>query len=255
MPALNFILNSHGQYLRKAPEFIQNNNSADPRFAQPYGVSNLTVTVPVNVALVFYTDILNQPEKESGTVFVTNKYPGKICHGEGSHKVYPGLKYAQDLPPVVVIGPDRIVPNFMFWSDESRNFHSGLSICQNQVEINIDQLGDRWMDHYEDEENPGGNFSILLSEVLNFIAYNHGNNFCYIHILACAGGVSSEGYNNHGPGMTDATFGMKGLSLNQSFGGKRHKHKKRRKKNTHKKKQRRRKSKKKNGRTKKNRKN
>ena len=189
------------------------------------------MTVPANVALVFYTDILNQPEKESGTVFVTNKYPGKICHGEGSHKVYPGLKYAQDLPPVVVLGTGRIVSNFMFWSDEPRNFHSGLSICQNQVEKNIDQLGDRWIDNYEDEENPGGNFSILLSEVLNFIVYNnHGNNFCYIHILACAGDVSSEWYNNHGPGMTDATFGMKGLTLNQSFGGKRRKHKKRRKK-------------------------
>ena len=217
----NLILNAHAAALTSPPQFIGGNNP--PPFNQPIGQNNMSITVPANIELLFYTDIYELKSSCSGELLVNVKNPGKVCYGRGQHENYPALTFDENFPPKRIIQGGGVVPNMALWSDHNGYFYSGLSICQQKGPIlNIDGLSDRW--------NDGGYpFKILLSEVLNYLNQHilhdpDSTDKFYIHLLMCSGGVEGvDTQGNHTLGNSDIgdlTYGMRALGTHSSFGGK-----------------------------------
>lgn len=229
MPSYNLILNAHAIVLgeeESGPKFVGGNNS--PPFNKPIGQNNMSITVPANIELVFYTDIYELTNSCSGKLSLNVKNPGRTCHGQGQHENYPALIFDANLPPKRIISGGGIVPNLALWSDKNGYFYSGMSTCKQKGSIlNIDSLSDRWTDG-------GYPFQILLSEVLNYLNLHilhepeKGTDKFYIHLLMCVGGV--QGVDTRGKhsayaelgnsGVGDVTYGMRALSTHPSFGGK-----------------------------------
>ena len=57
MSTYNLILNAHANKLINVPQYNSEGGFAPAPFNQPVGNNNMTVTVPSNVMLVYYTDI------------------------------------------------------------------------------------------------------------------------------------------------------------------------------------------------------
>lgn len=233
MSSYNLILNAHATALTDPPQFIGGNNA--PPFNQPIGQNNMSITVPTNIELVFYTDIYELKSSCSGELLVSVKNPGKICYGDGQHENYPALTFDTNFPPKRIIQGGGVVPNMALWSDQNGYFYSGLSICQQKGPIlNIDRLSDRW-------NNGRYPFKILLSEVLNYLNLHilyesDATDKFYIHLLMCSGGV--EGVDTQGNYTTlensdigDLTYGMRALGTHPSFGGKKKRNTRKGKKN------------------------
>ena len=241
MSTYNLILNAHANKLINVPQYNSEGGFAPAPFNQPVGNNNMTVTVPSNVMLVYYTDIYEMTPSCSGELKLTSKHPGNICHGSGQHANYPGLVFYNNLLPQRIIQPGGMVPNMTLWSDDEGHFYSGLSICgQNGALLNIDSLPYRWS---ETVGSKTYKFKILLSEVLNYLQTQNSTDNLYIHMLMCTGdivgvveGVDSGLVKPSGPfasstGIGDITYGMRQMGTHPSFGGgKKRKHKKRGKK-------------------------
>ncbi len=234
-------MNAHANKLINAPQFNAEGGFAPAPFNQPVGHNNMTVTLPSNVMLVYYTDIYEMTPSCSGELKLTSKNPGNICHGSGQHTDYPGLVFYKNLLPQRIIQPGGVVAGGGVWSDEEGHFYSGLSICEheNDVLLNIDSLPYRWSETVGPKTYK---FKILLSEVLNYLESVNSTDYLYIHMLMCTGdivgvveGVDSGLVNPSGPfasstGVGDITYGMREMGTHPSFSGGKRKHKKRRKK-------------------------
>lgn len=125
---------------------------------------NFMFTIPDNITLCTYGPLNTK-------IFFTNQSPNQICKNE--------------VQPFQRFGPRQNFPNYVLWSDETKNFYSGVKRCiDNSIVLNIDGMPDII------NTTNGYRHKTTLYYVVNYIKVNMPPIPIEIHLCICLGQVS-----------------------------------------------------------------